>query len=301
MAFLVTPKGASARERILEQLKGLSSTDALWGGDAETLRAQLAQAAGLPTQAQASYMRAADHYTRVEDRRAECTTRAKLGQLLLITGQLETAEDCLRSVVDTAKRLEFTPLLGTVATALTRVLAYRGVWNEARSLGERALAIAEARNDRHARGEAACCMSIAAFLAGNHLAAEKYALEGAVGVEAESKRQGFAQALLARALLAQGRTSEALQHAREAYARLEGPATLDGLEGNICLAMAEGLRSIGDAATVREVLRQSAERLETSAKTITDLAARRSYLTELPEHARLLQLCQQVGLGVPAP
>jgi hypothetical protein len=36
------------------------------------------------------------------------------------------------------------------------------------------------------------------------------------------------------------------------------------------------------------------------ATAITDLAARRSYLTELPENARLVQLCQQAGFGVPA-
>jgi tetratricopeptide (TPR) repeat protein len=299
-AFLVTPQAGAARERILEQLERLSRPDALWAGDAEALRAQLAQAAGQPTQAQASYVRAADLYARLDDRRAECTTRAKLGQLLLSTGQLEMADDCLRSVHDTARRLEFTPLLGRVAADLTRVLAYRGGWNEARNFGERALAISEARNDRNTRGEAACGLSLAALLTGHRLAAEKYAVEGAAGVEAGSTRHGFAQALLARALMAQGRTSEALHHARAAYARLEGPAALDGFEGTICLAMAECLRSIGDAVTAREVLRRAADRLGTLATAITDLAARRSYLTELPENARLVQLCQQAGFGVPA-
>jgi len=107
--------------------------------------------------------------------------------------------------------------------------------------------------------------------------------------------QSFAQCLLARALLAQGRTGEALQYARAAHARHAPAWRIDGNEGTLHLAMAECLLATGEADLARKVLRRAADNLEDLADTITEPNARRSYLSELPEHSRLLQLCRQVG------
>jgi eukaryotic-like serine/threonine-protein kinase len=300
---LVTAAGTPMRQRLqqgLEKLLENAPPDAPWVGHAESLRAHLAWAAGQPMQAQAGFARAAHHHARFDNRRAECEARAHLGQLLLYTGQLEKAEDTLRPPLEIAQRLELTLLSGKIAANLARVLAYRGIWDEARELGLRALSIAETHGSRRSQGEAEACLSLTEWQAGNYPSAEKFAIEAAASFELYPKGQSLAQALLARAQLGQGRTSEALQHARAAYDRLECPRTLGEGESTILLTMAECLLAVGDNRTAHQVLQRSSERLREWAETMTDPAVRRSFLTGLPEHVQLLQLCRLAHLEAPA-
>jgi predicted ATPase len=302
LPFLLTSEGTPVRQRLGESLDGLlgnAPPDATWVGHAESLRAHLAKAAGQTIQAQAGFAQAAQHHARLENRRAECEARAHLGLLLLHTGQLEKAENTLRPPLGTAQRLELTLLLGRMAETLARVLAYRGAWDEARDLGLRALSIAKARKSRRLQGDAETCLCLTELQAGNYHSAEKFAIEAAASLEMDPQGQSLAQALLARAQLAQARTGEALQHAREAYARLESPRALGEGESTIFLTMAECLLAAGDTPTARQVLQRASDHLRTWADSMTDPTVRRSFLTGLPEHAQLLQLCRLAHLETP--
>ncbi len=298
--FLVTNASSQAREMIVNQVEEhlkKAGADAPWLGDAESLLAHLAQAMSRPLQALAGFERSARHHARWENRRAECEARANLGHLLLLTGQLEAAEACLRPLMESSQRLELTLLPGRIAVNLARVLAYRGSWDEARDLGLQALAMAEARHDRLLRGWAEAGLSLTEWRAGNHPAAEKHAIAGIASFEMNGTGGCFAQALLARALLAQTRISEALQHAREARSRLDNQRVIDGVEGTSHVVLAECVLATGDRPVAHEILREANERLRELADTIDEATTRRSFLTGLPEHQRLLQLCRQAGVA----
>lgn len=294
--FLVTAQGEQVRTRVRPRLEGLLTADAPWVGKAESVVAQLAWATGRPTEAQAGFVRAAQRHASLGNRRAECEARFNLGRIMLVTGQLEKAEDCLRPLLESVRRLELALLSGMISETLARVLAYREAWDEARELGLRAISLAVNRKDRRLQGNAEIALALTELLAGNYPSAEKFAIAGAASVEMARTGRSLAQAMLARALLAQARTSEALQHARAAYAQLDNPPGIDGAETTTHLAMAECLLATGDTAAAHEVLRRACSRLRDRADTITDSTVRRSFLAGLPEHARLLQLCHQANL-----
>jgi thioredoxin-like negative regulator of GroEL len=105
----------------------------------------------------------------------------------------------------------------------------------------------------------------------------------------------FAIALLARALLAQGRQAEALPSARDAYAQLEALGIVDDGEATIRLALAECLIAAGDRLAARQILDKAASRILASAEAIEDPVVRESFLTRLPEHRRILELARELA------
>ncbi len=103
----------------------------------------------------------------------------------------------------------------------------------------------------------------------------------------------FALALLARALLAQGRLDEALPNAREAHAQLDRLGFVDDGEATIRLALAECLIATGDQPAAQAAVTAAAQWLRARAQTIDDPAMRESFLTRIPEHRRILELARQ--------
>lgn len=103
----------------------------------------------------------------------------------------------------------------------------------------------------------------------------------------------FAVALLARALLAQGRLSEALSNARDAFAQLERLVLVDDGEATIRLALAECLIATGDQPAAHKAVSTTAQWLLARAESIDDPAMRESFLTRIPEHRRILELVRE--------
>jgi hypothetical protein len=95
-------------------------------------------------------------------------------------------------------------------------------------------------------------------------------------------------AILAQALLAQGRVPEALEAARDAHERLVALGGIDDGESIISLAWAEALSAAGDQAGARAAIAQAKSRLLERAAKILDPAARDGFLTRVPENARTL-------------
>jgi tetratricopeptide (TPR) repeat protein len=201
----------------------------------------------------------------------------------------------MRQVLATAQKMDLKYMLGGALQGLSNILAYKGSLDEARAVGEQALTVTTAQKDRRFQGYAEAYLSVTEYLAGDYARAEHYARAAVTTWEPVLSVRPFAIALLARALLAQGRMAEALVSAREAYAQLESLGVVDDGEATIRLALSECLIADGDATAAKEVLEKAASRILVLAETIEEPAIRESFLTRIPEHRRILELAREVA------
>jgi hypothetical protein len=95
----------------------------------------------------------------------------------------------------------------------------------------------------------------------------------------------FAEATLARILLAKGERETGAASAAAALERLEREGAVDEGELRIRLAWAEALHADGQLERARGYVRDLHDRLELEAATLGDAAAERAYLERVPEHA----------------
>jgi eukaryotic-like serine/threonine-protein kinase len=264
-------------------------------GRAESLRAHIARNKGNPAECLAAAKRAADYYESIGHRRAACEALANVGLSLLEVGRLEEAEACMQQILATARKMDLKYMLGGSLQALTNILAYRGSLAEARAVGEEAIAVNRAQNDRRFQGSAEVYLSVTEYLAGDYARAEQYARAAVTTWETVHSVLPFARALLARALRAQGRDAEALSIARDAYAQFESLGFVEDGEATIRLALAECLLASGDRLAAQEVLAAATKQVHAWAATIEDPAGRQAYLTRIPEHRRILELVQELA------
>jgi tetratricopeptide (TPR) repeat protein len=265
-------------------------------GRAETMRAHLARVQHKPVRAVAGFGRAADYYESIGHKRAACEARGNLGLTLLELGQLEQAETCMRQILATAQKMDLKYMVGGALQLLANILAYQGSLDEARTVGQQALTVTSSQNDRRFQGCAESYLSLTEYLARDYTRAERYARAAAGTLAAVPATRPFAIALLARALLAQGRPAEALLSARDAYAQFESVGVVDDGEATIRLALADCLIAAGDTAAAQEVLDKAASRILAAAKAIDDPEVRESFLTRIPEHRRILELAHELGV-----
>jgi eukaryotic-like serine/threonine-protein kinase len=228
-----------------------------------------------------------------------CIALGNLSVALLEVGQLEEAESSIRRVLATGRRMDLKHLVGGSSQILTNILAYRGCLDEARTVGREALSVTRAQNDRRFQGFAEAYLSVTEYLAGNHQQAEQPARAAiATWADVPSDRP-FALALLARALLAQGRQHEALANAREAQTALEAMGAVDDGESTIRLALAECVAATGDPCSAQQAVAAAAHWLAACADKIDDPTLRESFLTRIPEHRRIQDLARQFGVRSP--
>jgi tetratricopeptide (TPR) repeat protein len=264
-------------------------------GRSEAMLAHMAADKGRQAEAVARFKRAAEYYESGGQRRAACEALGNVGVSLLELGQLEGAETCLRQVLATANKMDLKYMLGGGLNALATILTYRGSLDEARAIGEQAVTVTTSQDDQRFQGCAEAHLAQTEYLAGDYMAAERLARMAARTLEPVPATRPFAIAMLARALLAQGRQAEALVSARDAYAQLESLGVVDDGDATIRLALAECLIATGDTLAAREVLEKAANRILTSAEAIEDPSSRESFLTRIPEHRRILELARELA------
>jgi tetratricopeptide (TPR) repeat protein len=295
-AYLAVSGDSEVRGRTLALLEEYKERlDPVLVGRAQTMGAHMAATQARPAEAVAGFRRAADYYETIGHRRVACEALGNLAVCLVEVGQLEEAETCTRQVLATAQKMNLEYMLGGAFNALANVLAYLGSLDEARTAGKQALAITVAQNDRRFQGYAETSLSVIEYLAGDYPRAEQHARAAVAAWETVLSARPFAIALLARALLAQGRNPEALVSARDAFAQLESLGVVDDGEATIHLALAECLIAAGDTLAAREVLEKAVSRILASAEAIEDPASRESFLTRIPEHRRILELARELA------
>jgi hypothetical protein len=109
-----------------------------------------------------------------------------------------------------------------------------------------------------------------------------------------------AQPSLARALLSQGRTGEALSYALEASRSLESAGPPEDGEALIRLIAVECLFAANRNDAGCEALRRATNRLHDRAALIDDPELREAFMSRIPDHKRTVVLAQRY-LSAPAP
>jgi tetratricopeptide (TPR) repeat protein len=207
-------------------------------------------------------------------------------------GQFERAAEVLQNAFGAAERLGLPAVAANALHNLGWAQAVLGNPRLGRETEERALAMFHALGD--ARKESQCNYYLARITleAKDPVAAEAAARRSVEWtVAAHDSDVSVAYAILARALLDQGRVNEALDAAREAMRRLSD-AEVTSHEGEVRLMYAEALRAAGDPAAL-DAIRAAHVRLQERAQRIHNQARRDSFLTFIPEHGRTVRLYKE--------
>jgi hypothetical protein len=137
-------------------------------------------------------------------------------------------------------------------------------------------------------------LSTIACLGGDFTEAEREARAAADAVATVPPLYASVLATLARALLAQGtgRAKEALEAARGAMDVIESLGGIEDYEALARLVYAEALDAVGEPDRARAALEAARARLLDRAARISDPQLRTSFLTQVPDNARTLQLAR---------
>jgi len=229
-------------------------------------------------------------YELAGDHRNACAVRSNLSVACVELGDYAGAEAALRLATAVADRIGLQDVGLTVLQNLGHVLAYRRQFAEARCVELRAIEGFRALGDPRMEGVSRMYLAEITFLSGDLDAAE---IEGRAAVDAlkvAPPLRASALAVLARVLIQQGRTDEALAAAREAHQILEALGGIEEGESRVRLVHAEALEASGDHAAFFAAIEVAQDRLFARAAKISDEAWRGRFLEGVPDNARTLSL-----------
>ncbi|MCC6552549.1 MAG: hypothetical protein IT372_05930, partial [Polyangiaceae bacterium] len=259
-------------------------------------------------------------FERAGDARNACLQRVNAGNGFMQIGAYEDAERALRDALAAAARLNLSVVAVVARHNLGFALAGRGAVDEALPLERQAAADALAQGDRRLQAATHLYLAMILTAAGSTSgapgrlplpSAPNPALRPEAGApswfeEAERaartalERAGemrpvaaYAQAALARALLAQGRAGEAMAAAGEGMRLLEELGRIEGGESLVRLAYAECLFAAGARERARDAIRAAREQLLRRAARIAEPAFRQRFLERIRENARTLALARE--------
>ncbi len=232
-----------------------------------------------------------------EDRRNATATRGNLGFMLAELGAFDGAEEALRAALITADRMGLHDVSSVAGYNLGRVLSCRGQLVEARRMLRLSIDTFQRQQAPRTEGIARTYLAEVELRAGDPAAAEREARAAAAVLLAIPSSHTVAVAILARALLDQERTDEALAAACSAHAQLLALGSLEEGEARVRLTYAEALGAAGRAADAAAALAEAHDRLLARASRITDATWRRRFLTNVPENARTLALASEAAAG----
>jgi tetratricopeptide (TPR) repeat protein len=226
------------------------------------------------------------------DLRAACLQRSNLGDAYMALGGFAEAERALREALDGATRLGL-DFVGTVARLnLGLALACQGRVDEARVALHEAAERNRATGDRRIESGVRLYLAITESLAADLDEAEQQA-RLAVAAAAHAPMITYARAVLARVLLAQNRSAEALASAQEARSVLDRLGELEVGESLVRLVHAETLFAVGDRRGALGAILAARDALLARAEKITDPAWRESFLRRVPDNAATLARARQ--------
>jgi len=226
------------------------------------------------------------------DLRYACMQHGHVGYAYLEIGAYAEAERWLRRALEGGQRMGLMNVVATAKHNLGRALQHQARLDEALTVETEAVEAFAAQGDR--RLESASRTYLASILAmrGEPALAEDLQRQALKTVQAASRPTLLAE--LAKFLLVQGRTREALIAAREAHELFDALGGVEEGESQIRLMIAETLHATGDREGARTAIRRARERLLARAAKITDGEWRTSFLENLPENARTLALATEL-------
>ena len=229
------------------------------------------------------------------DLRYACMQHGHVGYAYLEIGAYAAAERWLRRALDGGQRMGLQNVVATAKHNLGRALAHQQRLDEAARIEAEAIDAFAAQGDR--RLEAASRSYLASIFAmrGELAGAEDLLRQALPIVQGASRPQITAE--LASVLLRQGRTHEAMIAAREAFDVMEAIGGVEEGESLVRLTIAEALQASGDREGARAAIRAARARVLERAAKITDPAWRTSFLENLPDNARTLELAAELLLA----
>jgi hypothetical protein len=231
----------------------------------------------------------------VGDLRRSCLHRRNVGYAKLGLGLFEAADADLRVALASAVRLQIDVVASGARQALAMALAYRGRLSEARALAIEAREWFSKRQDVRMATLSRLDLAMILGREGDLAAAEREAragLEHLTAIGGHARLRPMALACLARILVARGVREEAAQHAAEAAALLEAFGSVEQGEALVRLMHAETLDAGGERGLARVVIGRARERVLARAGRIGREDWRRSFLENIPDHARTLELAR---------
>jgi tetratricopeptide (TPR) repeat protein len=240
--------------------------------------------------------RVVDSFAAVGDLRNACLQRASVAYDMLVLGADRDAEIALREIIVTAERMGLKVVVAMAKHNLGLALARLGQLDEARRLENEAVARLEEQANWRLAGAARAYLAQILLLAGDAEGARLEAMRSAEVLRVAPPAKVQALATLGEALLALGRSGEALAAAREARQLMDELGEIEEGEAHARLVFAEALAAVGDPAAKPELAAARASLLARADK-IGDAAWRESFLYRVPENARTLRLAEEWGLG----
>jgi tetratricopeptide (TPR) repeat protein len=227
------------------------------------------------------------------DARNVATMRANIGFMYAELGLLERAEGMLAKALTEAERIGLCELPAVVQHNLGRVRGRRGDLIEADRLEREAIKSFARQGEPRLEGLARTYLSEIALAADDAPEAERQAITALDLLRVAPSARVQAMAALARAYLVQRRDADALAVARQAASDLDRLGTVDEGEAEVLLIQAEALAACAQAEEARTAIRRARARLLDRAERIVDPEHRRAFLSEIPAHARTIELSQQ--------
>jgi tetratricopeptide (TPR) repeat protein len=320
-------------ERIIEQLKGLESTEAIGAPhviasaraaqhllgagkydlvdallerieaiapraapDDPAAAAWIALARSLHTDPAASVELAETaiaQFERAGDLRNACVVGSNLGDAFCQVGAFAQAEKQLRAALASAERMGLINVVAIAKANLGYALAHQGQTAEAIEVEAQARDLMNAQGDHRREGFTRLYLATFRWLSG---ALEEAAreVEGALVIlEQNPPLQAYAFATLARVRLDQGRAAEALELAARAHRLLEELGGMDEGESLVRLVYAQALRATGKTEEANAAIRAAREQLRARADAIREPARRESFLANVRDNATTLDLARR--------
>jgi tetratricopeptide (TPR) repeat protein len=221
--------------------------------------------------------------------RGAAISQAYLGMNLWFLGALAQAKRELVSVASADDEI------GVVlrSHSLIGVLSDQGALEEAHELSDQIVKSASARRHRMHEGRGRWALAEVLRREGHVDAAEREARAALELLATVPLDQIAATATLAAILLAKGRAGEALVATRGAMQQVASIRACGFFRGAFLrLVHAEALSAAGDHEAARTAIGEGRARLFTNADKIGDPALRQSFLEDVPENARTLELAR---------
>jgi tetratricopeptide (TPR) repeat protein len=260
-------------------------------GPLERIRSFFAQFEGDLHASRTHLDRALRAFERAGDLRNALDCAVNAGLRAIAAGDHPAAERYSREAVAAGERCAMRHMVAGGKYVLGVAVAMQGRLEEGESIEREALAffVASGRSRMMCAASHASLATIL-FLRGALGQAEDEARAAVSDSSGNPQLEATNGGVLARILLAQGRTAEALLVSARAHATLEELGALEEGEILLRLVYAEALAAEGQIEAMRPILRVACERLLSLASRMADPDLRDRFLRNVPENARTLQL-----------
>ena len=236
---------------------------------------------------------ASRNFTLAGDLRQACVEDSYVGFGYLDLGLYEEAERALTDCLVLSKRLGLPHVVAHAQHNLGLARAYLGKVDEAVTLLNAAVVALGAQGDTRLESAAHRYLSIALIGARDLEAAEASARRGLSIQESVGPNRAGALSMVATVLLARGKHPEALLLATEAHSILHQFGPLDTDDALVRRTYAEALHAAGELVAARLAIADACSELLRRAEKISNPEWRRSFLQNVPGHARAFELARE--------